>query len=722
FTLNSYADEGMWLPSLLKALNEEDMQELGLKLSPEEIYSVNNSSLKDAIVAFGGFCTAEVISKEGLLLTNHHCGFSSIQSHSTVDKDYLTDGFWAMKKEDELPNEGLYARFLVRIEDVSPKVLAAVKPEMSEQQRNQTASNVMEEIKKAAIENTSYDAEVKPFFNGNEYYLFVYETYHDVRLVGAPPSSIGKFGGDTDNWMWPRQTGDFSLFRIYMSPDGSPTKGYAAENIPFKPKHHLPISLSGVQEGDFAMIMGYPGSTDRYLTSYGVQLALEQSNPTRVKIRQKRLEILKADMDADPAVRIKYASKYASISNYWKYFIGQSKGLKKLHVIEKKQVIEDQFLSWTLGDPSRKSIYQEALPDLEEGYQELKDYNLSYLYLIEGWYGTEILSFSNRFRGLYNLLKENGDSEKIKAVTNNLKERSEKFFKDYHASTDQKVFSALMDMYFLGVPADQHPEVFKKERKKYKGDFHKWAAHVYKKSIFSNEASVQNFLNNPDWETLEKDPAFKTSKSIYDNYRAKIAPYRVAAFGKIDRGDRLFVKGLREMNPEKKYYPDANFTMRLTYGQVLSYQPRDAVHYKNFTTIEGIMQKEDPNNEEFIVPEKLKELYQNKNYGQYATENGDLQVNFITNNDITGGNSGSPVINGKGELIGTAFDGNWEAMSGDIAFEPELQRCINVDIRYVLFIIDKYAGATNLINEMTLVRSSNKVDSEQELANQASTN
>lgn len=703
FSLGAFADEGMWLPLLIERLNHQDMQKYGLNLTAEEIYSVNHSSLKDAIVSFSGFCSGELISDEGLLLTNHHCGYGAIQSHSTVENDYLSEGFWAMSREEELPNEGLYARFLIRMEDVTEEVISQLNPMMSEEERAMAIASVSKEIAKEAKGDTHYDVVVKEFFAGNEFYMFVYETFTDVRLVGAPPESIGKFGGDTDNWMWPRQTGDFSLFRVYSGPDGKPAD-YAPENIPLDPKHYLPISLRGVQEGDFAMVMGYPGSTDRYLTSFGVQQALEQTNPTRVKIRDKRLEILKEDMDLNPDVRLKYASKYAGVSNYWKYFIGQSKGLKNLNVLALKQELEDNYMVWAEANEDEFPEYLTALDLIRGSYDASYDANLSYLYLVEAALGTEIIRFANSFRGLETALAEGQkDQKRVTSLIESLRENTEEHFKNYNAPTDKKVMAALLKMYYEDVPQKDHPAVFDVVEQKYNGNFNAWVDDVFKKSVFDSRETVMEFLNNPDVKKLKKDPAYIAATSFIDNYNKNIAPQLKEINAKRDKGNRIFVRGLRQMLPDRKFYPNANSTMRISYGQVLGYDPRDAVSYDYYTTLDGVMEKMDNSNPEFVVPDKLVELYEAKDYGQYVNEKGELVVAFITNNDITGGNSGSPVIDANGFLIGTAFDGNWEAMSGDIAFEPELQRCINVDIRYTLFIIDKMAGASHLIEEMTLI-------------------
>ncbi len=703
------ADEGMWLLSLI-GKNYEQMKAEGFKLTPEDIYSVNHSSLKDAVGAlgnaeygkFGFFCSSEIISPKGLVLTNHHCGYEAIQSKSTVDHDYLKDGFWAYKMEDEIPIEGMTISYLVRMEDVTSKVLANVKEDMTESERDAEIQKVSQKLVKEATKGTDYIAHVKKMFDGNQYFLFVYITYKDIRLVGAPPSSIGKFGGDTDNWMWPRHTGDFSMFRIYTAPDGKPAT-YSKDNVPLKPKHYFPISLKGVKKNDFAMIMGYPGSTERYLTSFGVKQALEVTNPATIAIRDKKLSIMRKYMNADHAIKIKYAAKYAQTSNYWKYFIGQNKGIKRLHVIEKKQELEKKLMEWASQNPDRKKKYGWVLDTIASFYEKNKEKDLARTYLYEALFqGAEIMMFPLKFYQFDKLL---ANKELNKAIideqTKKLKEEVEKFYKDYDVNVDKDIFVALGEMYLKTLPDQYQPKVFKTIKKKYKGNFRKYADKVlYKKSMFIDKAKVLAFLENPDSKKLEKDPAFQIAEDIIKLYFG-FGGQKPDIFRK---ARRLFVDGLMKMQKDKLFYPDANSTIRLTYGTVQDYYPRDAVHYNYFTTLKGIMEKEDPNNPEFEVPAKLKELYQKKDYGQYADADGTMHVCFLTTNDITGGNSGSPVLNGKGELIGTAFDGNWEAMSGDIAFEPELQRTIVADIRYILFVIDKFAGAKNLINEMTLVK------------------
>jgi Peptidase S46 len=699
-SFSSKADEGMWLPMLIKRLNYADMQKLGLKLTAEEIYDVNHSSLKDAIINFGGFCTGEVISKDGLVLTNHHCGYESIQSHSTVEHDYLSDGFWAMSRDKELPCKTLTVSFLVRMEDVTEKMLSSVG-RMPSEGREDKIEKLSKELADQAVEGTHYNAEVKSFFEGNEYYLFVYETFKDIRLVGTPPSSVGKFGGDTDNWMWPRHTGDFSMFRIYTGPDGKPAE-YSKDNIPLKAKYWLPVSLKGVHKNDYSMVLGYPGNTERYIPAAAVSMTYEQSNPIKVKIRKKRLELMKEDMDANPAIRIKYAATYAEIINYYKYFIGQNQGLKRLDIIEKKKSGEAEFTKWVNADTSRKAEYGNILTDYNKIYSLYRKYNPSYIYLEEAALGTEIIQYAFQLSGLYAALK-GGDQDEIKAEIEAAKKATEKTFKNYNAPTDKKIFSALLKMYYDDIPKEMHPDVFTQIAKKYKGDFNKYADDVFKKTILADSAKMKAFLAKPDYKILDKDPAFQAMLSILKNYVSKLHPMLTAILAKKDETNTLYTKALMEMKKDKKLYPDANFTMRLTYGTIQDYDPRDAVHYDYFTTINGIVEKKDSTSEEFIVPPKLIDLFRKKDFGKYADENGVMHVCFISTNDITGGNSGSPVINGEGQLIGTAFDGNWEAMSGDIVYEPGLQRCISVDIRYILFMIDKFAGAGHLIREMTLV-------------------
>ncbi len=701
FNPASRADEGMWIPLLINK-NIAEMQELGLKLTAEDIYNVNHSSIKDAITIFGRGCTGEIISPEGLLITNHHCGYGSIQKVSTPKANYLDDGFWAMNKSEEIPIEGLTVQFLDHMEDVTNEVLEGITPEMTEKERNKIIKDNSKVIEDSATIDTHFSARVASFFGGNEYYLFVYETFKDIRLVGAPPESIGKFGADTDNWMWPRHTGDFSMFRVYTAPDGTPAT-YAEENIPLESKHYLPINIAGVEKDDFAMIMGYPGGTDRFLSSFGVDLAINTNNPTVVMIREEKLATFRVGMDADEAVRLQYATKHAHTANYWKYFIGQTKGLKRLKVKEKKQQEEAEFQSWLNNNPDQKEKYGDALILIGDAYDVLGQYALARTYFREAIYrGSEILGYAYRYSRLSKALNnKESTQEDIDKAVNRMKDGVNNYFKDYNEPIDHNLFAAMIKMFHENVPLDQQPVYLLKMNKKFKGNYNKYADYIFDKSIFASKEKVEAFLNNPNKKKLDKDPAMIAVEAFFNSYRETSGKLKDAN-DKLARGHRLYIAGVREMNPEKNYSPDANFTMRLSYGTVQDYYPADAIHYEYFTTMGGIIQKEDPDNWEFIVPAKLKELYKAKDFGQYG-EDGVMKVCFLTDHDITGGNSGSPVINGNGELIGLAFDGNWEAMSGDIAFEPELQRTINVDVRYVMFIIDKFAGATNLIEEMTLV-------------------
>lgn len=690
-----YADEGMWLPLTIKEAIYGDMKKLGLQLTPEQIYSVNGSSLKDAIVSLGGFCTGEIISRQGLLLTNHHCAESSIQSHSSVDHDYLEEGFWAQTMEDELPNPGLYARFLVRMEDATKKVLSGVKDSMSQEERKSLIDAAINRLAKEATEGTTYNAEVKPVLEGNQYYLFVYETYPDVRLVGAPPGGIGYYGGETDNWTWPRHTGDFALFRVYMSPDGKPAE-FSPENIPLKPKHHLPISLKGYSEHDFAMIMGFPGSTKRYATSFSLELAINQTNPELIRIMDVRQNILKEAMQKDEETRIQYHSKFFRISNALKYYRGQTKGIIDQKVIEKRKELEARFQQWVDQRKSRKESYGNALPNISQAYDEIKKFNPAMVYDRYASYLIESVSFSNSFYPLASILSAENMEEQVKQAIAQARGEAVEFFSDYRPEIDKQVFAALMQLYSEQI-SDELKPVFLRERR----NFRVWADSVYGVSIFTDKARLMSFLDDPSAEKLLSDPVYKIGQQLMDHYM-EIRGKTTQAQNMLDEGNRLFVKGLMEMQPDKRFYPDANSTMRLTYGTILGYSPADGIIYKHYTTMEGLAAKDKPGDEEFDVPDRLIDLYRQDDFAPYFKER-PVKLNFLSNNDITGGNSGSPVMNASGELIGIAFDGNWEAMSSDIAYIPDLQRTISVDIRYVLWVIDKFAGARHLIDEMTLV-------------------
>jgi hypothetical protein len=700
---NLRADEGMWLMHMLKKINEAEMQNMGLNLSAEDIYSINQASLKDAIVRLnGGMCTAEVISNQGLVLTNHHCAYGAIQSFSSPENDILTNGFWAFSKDQEKPIKDFEVGFLVRIEDATAAALKGVTAQMSEAERNAIIEANIAAIQAAAIEGTKFTAEVKSFFHGNEYYTFVYNTFKDVRLVGTAQESIGKFGGDTDNWMWPRHTGDFALLRIYADQDNNPAT-YAATNKPFIPKRHLKVSLDGVKNEDFTMVMGYPGSTDRFLSSHGVEQAINLYNPSVVEVRDLKLKTMKKFMDADPKVRIQYASKYASTANYWKYYIGQTKGLKRLNVYQKKKSLEDEFAAWVKNDRERQAIYGDALNLISAYYQETTPTVKSSVYAREaGLVGSDIVLFAFRFARTFEAAMGQEDAEKQKAILNNYLGAADKFFKDYDQATDKAVLTAMLTIYRQNISREFLPSVYTTIQSKFKGSIERYVDDLYKRSFMVDPLRLKAFIAKPTQKAFDKDPAIALGKSMYDAYSASFAS---PSQDKYDRGYRLLVDGLRTMKSNTNFAPDANSTMRLTYGTVGDYYPADGVHYDYITTAKGIMEKYDPTDPEFQAPQELLDLITRKDYGRWANENNDLPICFISNNDITGGNSGSPVINGNGDLIGLAFDGNWEAMSGDIAFETELQRTISVDIRYVMFIIDKLAGAKNIIDEIDFVKS-----------------
>lgn len=706
-TGSALAGEGMWLLNKLKQVNEAQMQEMGFRLTAEDVYSLNKASMKDAVARLGGgFCSGEVVSADGLMLTNHHCGYSAIQSLSTVEDDILTNGFWAMTRDQEKP-AGFSVSFLQYITDVTDTVQSLLNDGMSEDERDVVIGDVGRALKAQAEGGDAHiDANFKSMFEGNQFYLFVYKTYPDVRLVGTPPNDIGKFGGDTDNWQWPRHTGDFSLFRIYTGPDGEPAE-YAQGNIPFKPQYHFPVSLDGVQKGDFAMIMGFPGSTDRFLNSDGVKLALDVEQPARVKVRGEKLAIMKKHMNANNAVRLKYAAKHAQVANYWKYFIGQQKGLKDQHVYDRKKNQEQELAAWINADPARKAKYGSVLSDLASGYAERAKYEKASAYMTEAGFGSElVLAGLRQVYGLKMALEQDpNNAGKIKTLAETAKSTARKFWKDYDPATDKEVTAAMFRMMHNDLDPAQQPDVINTVTKKYKGDFDKWAEAMFRTSILTDSTRLMAFLAKPSLKVLQKDLGMQTMESTLNAYRSLGAQISgPAAQGKIDRGYRLLEAAMMEKDPQKMWYPDANSTERLTYGIINDYSPVDAKHYDLLTTHYGILQKEDPSSDEFIVPARQKELLLAKDFGRYADENGNLPINFLSENDITGGNSGSPVINGNGELIGIAFDGNWEAMSGDISYEPLLQRTISVDIRYVLWIIDKFAGAKHLVDEMTVVK------------------
>ncbi|MFI3324300.1 MAG: S46 family peptidase [Rikenellaceae bacterium] len=689
------ADEGMWLLPYLKKMNIEEMQKMGLELNAQDIYSVDEGSLKDAIVIFGGGCTGEIVSPNGLLFTNHHCGYGSIQALSSVGADYLKDGYWAMSNEEELPAAGLSVKFIRQIIDITPKLLSTIPSIASEQERNKMVEKGIETLKKEyQKKNKGMLVDVTPFFGGNQYFLFVMEEYTDIRLVGTPPTSIGKFGGETDNWMWPRHTGDFSIFRVYAGKDNRPA-AYSPENVPYSTDDYLKISTAGTEVGDFAMIMGFPGSTQRFMTSYEIDYMLEVTNPQRISIRGERQKLLMEDMLASDKVRIQYASKYAGSSNYWKNAIGMSRGLKKLDVKSQKQAQEADYQAWAEKGTLPQERYMDALGLIQSGVEEGWAAGSTYEYLIEAIYrAVEISSVANSASRIAD------DKKKVKA--SEFEQAFASFYKDYNESTDRKVAKRMLQMVKENVEdlPSIYAEVIDTE---FGGDIEAYVDYLYDNSVFATEQSATEFAAAYDREVLAADPAVIFFKSVVAKIN-QLAEVRNASREKIAEGHRLYVAGLMMQSPEKAWASDANFTIRLTYGQVLPYSPADGVLYEHQTTLKGVIEKEDPSNPvEFTVPDRLKEIYYTEDYGAYADKDGNMPVGFLSNLDITGGNSGSPIMNGRGELIGLAFDGNWEAMSGDVAFEPELQRTISVDVRYLLLVLDKFAEAGWLLEEMDIV-------------------
>ena len=701
-TIKAKADEGMWLPSLVGKLNIQKMNSLGCKLTAEQIYSINHSSLKDAVVALDyGSCTAEIISADGLLLTNHHCGFGEIQAHSSVVHDYLRDGFWAMKREDELSNPGKTVTFLIRMEDVTEQALKNVTADMDDQTRSAKVREAAAKIEKEAKGTSGYEVRVRSLFESNKYFLFVSQTFKDVRLVGTPPQSIGKFGGETDNWMWPRHTGDFSMFRVYCAPDGKPAE-YSKENVPYHPKYFLPVSLKGIDKNDFTMVMGYPGTTTRYRTSNEVKYTMEVVNEVRITAREAKLDIIRNYMATSQKARIQYASKFARSSNYYKYSIGQNKGLTALNVIGKKQAVEKDFLNWVKETPERKAKYGGSLDTINLAFASRNE-KIALEYAREALLrGAEIFAFAAKFSSLDEALK-GADKDRTNSAITELRGSLDEYFKDYDSDTDQKIVASLLKLYSLKVNQKYIPGFFSDIESKFKGDYNAYAKKMFAKTIFADRATLESFLNRPNGKELEKDMAFVAMRSMFEIMNV-ISHDLSKTTSKLERARRLFVAGLNEMNKDKSVYPDANSTMRLTYGTVDGYVPHDATYYNYFTTLKGYAEKGISGDVDFDFPQRLIDLNNAKDFGPYADKDGSLHTCFTSNNDITGGNSGSPVMNGDGELIGIAFDGNWEAMSGDIAFEPELQKCICVDIRFVLWTIDKYARAGQLVNEMKLIR------------------
>lgn len=689
------ADQGMWLLPFIEQLNIEQMKGKGFRLEAKDVYSINNSSLKDAIVIFGRGCTGEFISNQGLVLTNHHCGYPNIQGLSTVENDYLKDGFWAESLEKELPCPGLTVTSIKQIVDVTNEVLSGVDSQMSESQRNSIIdANIAKVTKQYDVPAEGITALVKPMFGGNQYLLFQNQIFTDVRMVGVPPQSIGKFGGEADNWMWPRHTGDFSMFRVYASKDGKPA-AYSKDNVPFTPVRHLEVSMNGYENSDYAMIMGFPGRTNRYMTTWEIDQVLEQDNPIRIFVRGERQKLMWEDMLSSDKIRIQYADKYVTSANHWKNSIGMSRGLGRLKVRDTKQAGQDEFMAWVNQSEARQSQYSQALPMIEKAVELRRPLRRQLQLLSEAVITPgEIYSIAATTKAI----AENPEMT-IEVKKENLRKLADGAYKDYNTATDRKILRRMLEIYIDSIPADQRPAQFKSLNHK---NLESYLGKLYK-TPFASKESFLKMVESGKYSFLSKDVAVLGSVDI-NQKGEELTKALVESDELFARGHRLYLGGLLEMNKGvKSLSPDANFTLRMTYGSVLPYQPADGVTYDYYTTLAGVMEKENPEDPEFVVPAKLKELWESKDFGDYAV-NGDVPVALITNNDITGGNSGSPIMNSKGQLIGLAFDGNWEALTGDIAFEDNVQRTIGMDVRYLLFIIDKFAGADRLIDEMTIVK------------------
>jgi len=702
--ISNRPDEGIWIPLLIEKYNIKLMKEKGFKLSAEDIYSVNKACMKDAVVNFNGGCTAELISAEGLLITNHHCGYGQIQEHSSLEHDYLTNGFWAMSRNEELPNPGVTVTILKWMEDVTFHVLAGVTDDMASSDREKLIASNSENIQRQAIEGTGYRAIVRPFFMGNQYFLFVNETFRDVRLVGAPPSAIGKFGGDTDNWIWPRHTGDFSLFRVYADRNNNPAD-YSVENVPYRPAYYFPISLKGIKEGDFTLIFGYPGTTHQYVPSFHIDMVKNHINPKMISIRTEKIGIIDQAMDSDPLIRIQYSAKKAGISNSWKKWIGEIQGLERLNTIGRKQDYEAHLKRWIDGDEKRKADYGDILPSYEILYKNLKEYTLVNSFTNEVINGIEAFGLARSLKDLAGMLENNSGEESVEKSKEKLIGASEQFFKDYNKETDRKLFIALMNMYSASLEDRWLAPEYKKFKDINNGDFSRIADKIYSRSPFTDELKFKTFIESFDKSSvnkLKKDPFYLISTDALAFLSDSVRPELSRLNGELQKLNKRYMKAQMEFENEKVFYPDANSTLRIAFGTVRGYYSRDAVYFKPFTTLKGIIEKDNPEIYDYDVPPRLKELYASRDYGRYARD-GEIPVCFIANNHTTGGNSGSPVINAEGYLIGINFDRAWEGVASDMAFNPDQSRNISLDIRYALFIIDKFAGAGYLLDEMTII-------------------
>ena len=704
---NAFADEGMWLPLLL-GNKQADMQKNGMKISAEDIYSANHSSLKDAVVLFGRGCTGEFVSSQGLLLTNHHCGYSFIVSHSTVEADYLTNGFWAENKSAELPCKGLTVTLLVYMQDVTAEVLKGVE-NVSQAEREKIIERNIGEVAAKATEGTHYEAVIKPFYYGNQYFMYVNEVFRDVRLVGAPPSNIGKFGGDTDNWMWPRHTGDFSVFRVYANKNNEPAD-YSPENVPYVPKKHLKINLNGVKEGDFTFVFGYPGTTRQFLTSDAVDFVQNYDDPARIKLRTEILDVYNRAMNNSAAQRLRYASEVASVANGWKKWQGEVRGLKRLDTKNKKIEFENNFTEWAASSSERSKLYGGVLPALKKTYAESQQARLAYIYINEALLASDMMYQALQVSKLANLSKEAKDMEKINAVAENIyKSLKAGFENDYanHRLVDKEIFVRTMSIYYNDFAKNHYDWLVQDFSESKKQSIEDYFASVYEASFLTSPKQVEKLLadyKSKNYKKIESDPAVMLCSRIITAFNEKDGAIINNANAATDSLYRVYVAGIMQMDTIKEFYPDANLTLRVAYGNVKSYEPKDGVVYKPYSTIEGIMQKENPEIYDYKVEKKLKQLYSEKDYGRYANEKGEMPVAFIASNHTTGGNSGSPVLDANGDLIGINFDRNWEGTMSDIMYDPSQCRNISLDIRYCLFIIDKFAGAKHLIDEMTIVK------------------
>ena len=703
FTFCSFADEGMWIPLLLKK-NEADMQKKGFKLTAEDVYSINHSSMKDAVVLFGGGCTGEIISSEGLLLTNHHCGYWAINSISTVENNYLHNGFWAKSKEEEIPLKGQKATFLIRMEDVTAAVFEGVTEKMKESERQELIRKNVAAIRAKAVEGTHYEAVIKPFFYGNQYFMFINEVFPDIRLVGTPPESIGKFGGDTDNWMWPRHTGDFSMYRIYADKDGNPAP-YSPDNVPYHPKRHFTISTKGVNENDFTMVFGYPGSTQQFMISDGVEIVAKYQNPVAVDQRTTRLNIMKKYMNMSTELRLKFSARSNSIANAWKKWIGETKGINECHVVDRKIAEEKEFTNWVNQNADRKQKYGNVLPDLKKEYAQMKDYVIIYTYVSETFKAIDVFNYMDNFASIVekSKLKET-TNESLAAEREALLKKTQSYYKGAYKPMDKEIFAALLHYYFTHIDMSLIAPELQRYAVCSKADFEKMANHLFDETVFASEEQMTQFITNgtkKDFAKLEKLEAFNMYQAAFNQYNENIKRYAASMY-KINELYRVYVKALMEKDADKTFYPDANLTLRVTYGNIKGFSPADGVEYSCYTTLDGVMQKENPDIFDYKVHPRLKELYEKKDYGRYANSKGELPVCFVATNHTTGGNSGSPVIDANGRLIGVNFDRVWEGTMSDINYDVNRCRNISLDIRYFLFIVDKFAGAQNLINEMTL--------------------